>query len=81
MEALGHIARRFNLKVIEDACQAHGAADFGGRAGAFGDAGCLSFYPTKNLGTVGEGGMVLTNDDALAATVASLRNRFKSVRS
>jgi dTDP-4-amino-4,6-dideoxygalactose transaminase len=80
IEALGHIARRYGLKVIEDACQAHGARDFGANAGALGDAGCLSFYPTKNLGTVGEGGMVLTNDDAIAARVASLRNHGQAER-
>jgi dTDP-4-amino-4,6-dideoxygalactose transaminase len=80
MESLGHIARRYRLKVVEDACQAHGAVDFGGRAGTFGDAGCLSFYPTKNLGTVGEGGMLLTNDDGIAAAVRSLRNHGQSER-
>jgi len=80
MEALGHIARRYRLRLIEDACQAHGALDFGRRAGTFGDAGCFSFYPTKNLGTVGEGGMLVTDDDEIAARAASLRNHGQAER-
>lgn len=80
MESLGHIARRYRLRLIEDACQAHGALDFGRRAGTFGDAGCFSFYPTKNLGTVGEGGMLVTDDDDIAARAASLRNHGQAER-
>ncbi|MGD9935176.1 MAG: DegT/DnrJ/EryC1/StrS family aminotransferase [Dehalococcoidia bacterium] len=80
MDAVMGLARRYNLKVIEDTCQAHGATDFGQLAGTFGDAGCFSFYPTKNLGTVGEGGMVITNDDDLAARVSMLRNHGQQAR-
>lgn len=74
METLTVIAHRHGLYVVEDACQAHGASLHGRRAGTIGDLGCMSFYPTKNLGTVGEGGVVLTNDEALAERVALLRN-------
>jgi dTDP-4-amino-4,6-dideoxygalactose transaminase len=67
-------ARRFGLKVIEDAAQAIGAADAEGqRAGSFGDIGCLSFFPTKNLGAFGDAGMCVTNDPALAERLAVLR--------
>ena len=59
------------VPIIEDACQAHGA-DAGGRAGSHGLVGCFSFYPTKNM-TTGEGGMVTTDDDAIADTVSQLR--------
>ena len=67
-------ARRFGLKLIEDAAQAIGAADAEGkRAGSFGDIGCLSFFPTKNLGAFGDAGMCVTNDDTLAERLAVLR--------
>jgi dTDP-4-amino-4,6-dideoxygalactose transaminase len=73
MEPIMAVARRHGLKVIEDCAQAHGAR-YGGRAvGAWGDAACFSFYPTKNLGALGDGGMVLTNDAALADRLRSLR--------
>lgn len=80
MDALCAIARRHRLALIEDACQAHGATFEGRPAGTIGDVGCLSFYPTKNLGTVGEGGMVLTADPAIAARVASLRDHGQTTR-
>jgi dTDP-4-amino-4,6-dideoxygalactose transaminase len=68
------IADRHSLLVIEDAAQAH-AASFDGRpVGAWGDAGCFSFYPTKNM-TTGEGGIVCTRDEQLARTVRLLRNQ------
>ncbi|MFC3205708.1 DegT/DnrJ/EryC1/StrS family aminotransferase [Aquamicrobium soli] len=67
-------ARRFDLVVIEDAAQAHGAERDGVRAGAFGDIGCFSFYPGKNLGACGEGGAVTTDRADLAAAVRSLRD-------
>src|SRR2546430_2340548 len=67
-------ARRYGLKVIEDAAQAIGAADAEGkRAGSFGDIGCLSFFPTKNLGAFGDAGMCVTNDAALADRIEVLR--------
>ncbi|OGL73274.1 hypothetical protein A3E39_01270 [Candidatus Uhrbacteria bacterium RIFCSPHIGHO2_12_FULL_60_25] len=66
-------AAKHGLKVIEDAAQAHGAVLNGKRAGTFGDMGCFSFYPTKNLGALGEGGAVVTNDDALAERLRAIR--------
>jgi dTDP-4-amino-4,6-dideoxygalactose transaminase len=68
------IARELKLRVIEDACQAHGAMIGTRRAGAIGDAGCFSFYPGKNLGAYGDGGAVVTNDPAIADTVRLLRD-------
>jgi dTDP-4-amino-4,6-dideoxygalactose transaminase len=68
------LAREFNLKVIEDAAQAIGAADAEGRgACSIGDIGCLSFFPTKNLGAFGDAGMCVSNDAALSAKLAMLR--------
>jgi len=67
-------ARRYGLKVIEDAAQAIGAANaHTARAGSFGDVGCLSFFPTKNLGAFGDAGMCVTNDAALAERMETLR--------
>ena len=74
MGPLLEIASRHGLKVIEDACQAHGAEYEGRRVGALGDLGCFSFYPGKNLGAYGEGGAVVTNDPELARTVRTLRH-------
>ena len=74
MTPLMALAREFGLKVIEDAAQAIGAADAEGRrACSIGDIGCLSFFPTKNLGAFGDAGMCVTNDAALAAKLAMLR--------
>jgi dTDP-4-amino-4,6-dideoxygalactose transaminase len=74
MTPLMALAREFDLKVIEDAAQAIGAADAEGRrACSIGDIGCLSFFPTKNLGAFGDAGMCVTNDAALAAKLAMLR--------
>ena len=64
------VARRHGLRVIEDCAQAHGAIYRGARVGSFGDVACFSFYPTKNLGGIGDGGMVLTNDPDIARKVA-----------
>lgn len=72
MEAMNRLAARHKVKVIEDAAQAIGAADGGRPAGSLGDMGCFSFYPTKNLGGAGDGGMLTTNDDALAARLRLL---------
>lgn len=74
MEAIREIGLRRGLKVIEDAAQAHGAADGGKRAGDLGDAAAFSFYPTKNLGAFGDAGAVVTNDDDIADRVRVLRN-------
>lgn len=68
------IARKHNLVVIEDACQAHGARYKGKRVGALGDAGCFSFYPGKNLGAYGDAGMVVTNKKEIAERITLLRN-------
>jgi len=74
MDAIGALAARNGLIVIEDAAQAHGAELHGRRAGAFGAAGCFSFYPSKNLGALGDGGAICTNDAALASNARALRN-------
>ncbi len=74
MDEINAIARRHGIAVIEDAAQAHGAEIDGRRAGSIGDLGCFSFYPTKNMGACGEGGLVTTNDDALAEKVRLLRD-------
>jgi dTDP-4-amino-4,6-dideoxygalactose transaminase len=74
MDALGALARRHGLWVVEDAAQAVGARVAGRAAGTLARAGCLSFYPTKNLGGVGDGGMLLTDDDALAAQLRQDRH-------
>ncbi|HVF51298.1 MAG TPA: DegT/DnrJ/EryC1/StrS family aminotransferase [Pyrinomonadaceae bacterium] len=72
-DAISEIARRRSLPVVEDAAQAVGAEDARRRAGSIGDIGCFSFYPTKNLGGAGDGGMLTTQDDALAARLRTLR--------
>ena len=74
MTALAAVAERHGLALVQDAAQAHGAAWQGQRLGQLGHAAAYSFYPTKNLGAVGDGGAVLTNDAALAARLRALRN-------
>ena len=74
MDAVNGIARRHGLKVIEDAAQAHGARYRGRRCGSLGDAAGFSFYPGKNLGALGDGGAITTNDNDLAERVRMLRN-------
>ena len=74
MKEIMEIARRHDLKVIEDSAQAHGAELDGQRCGSFGDIGCFSFYPGKNLGAFGDGGAVVTNDPELAERLRLLRN-------
>jgi dTDP-4-amino-4,6-dideoxygalactose transaminase len=74
MDPILDAARRHNLVVIEDAAQAHGAEYKGRRVGSIGDLGCFSFYPTKNLGAAGEGGMVVTNNPEYAEKVRLLRD-------
>jgi len=80
MDPLMEIAREHNLKVIEDACQAHGAEYKGRRVGSIGDIGCSSFYPGKNLGAYGDGGMVLTNNEKIAQRIRMLRNYGSRVK-
>lgn len=74
MDAILEVARHHGLVVIEDAAQAHGAEYKGRRAGSLGDLGCFSFYPGKNLGAYGEGGMVVTNNAEYARTMRMLRD-------
>jgi dTDP-4-amino-4,6-dideoxygalactose transaminase len=79
MPAIMNVARRHGLIVIEDAVQAIGAEFQGARAGSVGDLACFSFYPTKNLGGFGDGGMITTNDASLAERLRLLRNHgFKT---
>ena len=66
------IAKQYSLAVVEDACQAHGAEYNRKKVGSLGDAGCFSFYPVKNIGAYGDGGMVTTNDRSLAERVRVL---------
>ncbi len=71
---LQSIAKQHNLLLIEDAAQAHGARNELGAAGSFGDAAAFSFYPSKNLGALGDGGAITTNNTQLATTISALRN-------
>lgn len=74
MDKIMEIAKKHNLKVIEDACQAIGASFEQQKCGTIGDIGCFSFYPTKNLGCCGDGGMIVTNDDELAIIIKALKS-------
>ena len=74
MEKIWALAKKYNLKVIEDSAQAHGAIYQGRRTGNLGDASGFSFYPGKNLGCMGDGGAVTTNDDELAAKIRAIAN-------
>ncbi len=80
MDAINAIAKNYNLKVIEDAAQAHGAKYKGRRVGSLGDAAGFSFYPGKNLGAIGDGGAVTTNDFELAEKIRSLGNYGSRVK-
>jgi dTDP-4-amino-4,6-dideoxygalactose transaminase len=85
LSAIVEIALAHGLRLIEDCAQSHGALYRGRPTGAFGDVGCFSFYPTKNLGALGDAGMVVTNDPDLAASMRELREygwreRFVSAR-
>lgn len=80
MAAINHIAAGKKIPVIEDACQAIGAAQAGSRAGVLGTTGCFSFFPSKNLGGFGDGGLVTTNDPALADALSMLRVHGSRVR-
>jgi dTDP-4-amino-4,6-dideoxygalactose transaminase len=78
MNALMSLAHEHGLKVIEDAAQAHGAIVGGRRAGTIGDAGCFSFYPSKNLGAYGDAGAVVTKSGEIAACVRKLRDHGRT---
>ena len=80
MDKVWEIARKYNLKVIEDSAQSHGAKFKGRRCGNLGDASGFSFYPGKNLGCLGDGGAVTTNDDVLARKIRALRNYGSDVK-
>ena len=80
MKAINEIATRKHVRVIEDAAQAIGAAQDGRQAGVLGDAGCFSFFPSKNLGGFGDGGAVTTNDKGLSEAVAMLRVHGSKVK-
>jgi dTDP-4-amino-4,6-dideoxygalactose transaminase len=73
LSALTEIARIHGLRLTEDCAQSHGALYSGRAVGSFGDVACFSFYPTKNLGALGDGGMVVTNDPALAVALREIR--------
>ncbi|MQA28893.1 MAG: aminotransferase class V-fold PLP-dependent enzyme [Luteitalea sp.] len=74
MDAILTVANRHGIPVVEDACQAHGAEYHGHRAGSLGVSGCFSFYPGKNLGAYGEGGIVVTSNDEHAKKIRMLRD-------
>lgn len=80
MKAINAIAAKHGLKVVEDCAQAHGAHYEGKKAGNWGDFGAFSFYPTKNLGALGDAGALNCNDDALALSVKRLRNYGSDVK-
>jgi dTDP-4-amino-4,6-dideoxygalactose transaminase len=80
MDDLAEIAEKHNLVIIEDACQAHGAAYKGRRAGTFGTAAAFSFYPGKNLGAFGDGGAVTTGDEQFYQRLLALRNYGSTVK-
>jgi len=80
MKAITEIVKRHNLAVIEDAAQAIGASQDGIKAGNFSDCGCFSFYPTKNLGGFGDGGLVTTNREDLAQKIKALRDHGQNPR-
>jgi dTDP-4-amino-4,6-dideoxygalactose transaminase len=78
MPPIVEVARRYGLRVIEDACEAIGAEHGGRRVGTFGDMSCFAFYPNKQM-TTGEGGMIVTDDERCAAVCSSLRNQGRDV--
>jgi dTDP-4-amino-4,6-dideoxygalactose transaminase len=80
MDPIMEIAKRHNLFVVEDACQAHGAEYKGRAAGSIGHAGCFSFYPGKNLGAFGEAGAIVTNDPKLATQMQVLRDHGQETK-
>ena len=80
MDKIMDIAKRHDLYVIEDCCQAIGALYKGKMVGTFGDIGCYSFYPTKNLGGMGDGGLITVNSENLKNRIVALRNHGGAIR-
>lgn len=80
MAAIMDVAKKYNLKVIEDCAQAHGAYNNGKMIGSFGNLGCFSFYPTKNLGAFGDSGAIVTDDESLYKQMKMLRNYGSMVK-
>ena len=80
MAKIWELAKKYNLKVIEDSAQAHGAQYQGKRTGALGDASAFSFYPGKNLGCLGDGGAITTNDEALYLKIKALANYGSNIK-
>jgi dTDP-4-amino-4,6-dideoxygalactose transaminase len=80
LDPLRKLAAKHNIKIIEDAAQAHGTEYKGKRAGGVGDLGCFSFYPTKNLGALGDAGMVVTNDGQIFEKLIKLRDYGRKTR-
>jgi dTDP-4-amino-4,6-dideoxygalactose transaminase len=80
MGRIVEICKQHNLKLIEDCCQSFGASIDGKQTGAIGDAGAFSFFPSKNLGAYGDGGLVVTNSDQAAETIKMLHNHGSKVR-
>lgn len=80
MNIIVKIAKKYNLIIIEDGCQAHGAEYNGKKVGSLGDVGCFSFYPGKNLGAYGDGGIVVTDNFEIAEKIRTLRNYGQKVK-
>jgi len=80
MDSINAVAKKHNLKVIEDCAQAHGATYKNVKAGNWGNFGAFSFYPTKNLGAIADAGAMTTNNDALADTIKTLRNYGSKIK-
>jgi len=78
MDPINELARANNIYVIEDACQAHSATYKGRRTGSLGDIACFSFFPSKNMTVLGDGGMITTNDSELAQKVRMMRNHGRT---
>jgi perosamine synthetase len=81
MDAIMEIAEKYDIKILEDACQAHGAIYKGRPVGSFGNAAGFSFYPSKNMTVCGDGGMITTNDSKIAEILSSLRDVGRSTTS
>jgi dTDP-4-amino-4,6-dideoxygalactose transaminase len=80
MDVIQDLCTKYNLRLLEDCAQAHGATFKGQQVGTFGDFGCFSFYPTKNLGAIGDAGAITTNDESLYESIKMLRNYGSKVK-